>query len=93
MQKTIGVTELQENPEAVVEEVAEEHVPYVPTRGSRPRAALVPYEDPLRFRQLDEKQVLRRFQLLRARMAKATADLGEEKVAAEVEAARAELGA
>lgn len=40
-----------------------------------------------------EGEVLRRFGRLRARMAKASAGLSEEEVAAEVEAARAELEA
>ena len=93
MQKVIRVTELERNLEAVLDEVADQHVPYVLIRGSRPRAALVPYEEYLRFQQLDEKKILHRFQLLRARMAKATSGLSEEDVEAEVEAARAELGA
>jgi prevent-host-death family protein len=93
MEKAICVTELRGSLEEVIEEVAEEHIPYVLTRGDRPRAVLVPYEDFLRFRRLDEGQVVRRFQALRARLAKATADLTEEEVAVEVEAARAELGA
>jgi prevent-host-death family protein len=92
MPKRIRVTELQRKLEAVLDEVAEDHVPYVLVRDSQPRAALVPYEEYLRFRQLDEKTVLRRFQLLRARMAKISSEMSEDEVAAEVESARTELG-
>jgi prevent-host-death family protein len=93
MQKIIGVTDLQRRFKAVLDEVADEHVPYVLIRGSQPRAALVPYEDFLRYQKLDEGAVIERFQRLQKRMAEASADLSEEEVAAEVAAARAELEA
>ena len=69
MQKIIGVTELQRRFRSVFDEVAEEHVPYVLTRGSRPEAALIPYEEFLRFQALQEQDVLARFDGLVARMA------------------------
>lgn len=93
MQKIIGVTDLQRRLKSVLDEVAEQHVPYVLIRGSQPRAALVPYEDFLRYQEREEGEVLRRFGRLRARMAEASADLAEEEVAAEIAAARAELDA
>lgn len=93
MQKIIGVTDLQRRLKAVLDEVAEEHIPYVLIRGSQPRAVLVPYEEFLRYQELEEGEVLQRFGRLRARMAEASANLSEEEVAAEVEAARAELEA
>ena len=93
MQKIIGVTDLQRRFKTGLDEVAEDHVPYVLIRGSQPRAALVPYEEFLRYQELEEGEILRRFRRLRARMAKASADLSDEDVAAEVAAARAELDA
>jgi prevent-host-death family protein len=93
MQKIIGVTDLQRRLRAVLDEVAEDHVPYVLIRGSQPRAALVPYEEFLRYQELEEGEVLRRFGRLRARMAEASASLSEDEVAAEVAAAREELEA
>ena len=45
MQRIIGVTELQRRFRAVFDEVAKKRVPYVLTRGSRPEAALIPYEE------------------------------------------------
>lgn len=44
MQKIIGVTEMQRNFRRVFDDVAEGHIPYVLTRGSRPEAALIPYD-------------------------------------------------
>ncbi len=43
MNKIIGVTDLQRKFKKAFDEVAEEHVPYILTRGSRPEAALIPW--------------------------------------------------
>ena len=91
MQRIIGVTELQRRFRAVFDEVARERVPYVLTRGSRPEAALIPYEEFLRFQALNEQDLLARFDQLVARMAEQQANVSEEEVAADVVAARAEL--
>ena len=91
MQKTIGVTDLPRCLEAVLDEVAESHVPYVLIRDSLPRAALVPYEEYLRYKELEEGEVLQRFRRLRARMAEVSETMSEEEVAAEVAAVRDEL--
>lgn len=91
MQKIIGVTELQRRFRLVFDEVARKHVPYVLTRGSRPEAALIPYEEFLQFQALKEQDVLDRFDRLVARMAEQNAAISEEEVAADVAAARAEL--
>ncbi len=93
MQKVIGVTELQRRFRAVFDDVVRRHIPYVLTRGSRPEAALIPYEEFLRFQELREQDVLARFDQLMARMAEQNAAVDEEEVAADVAAARAELGA
>ena len=45
MQRIIGVTELQRRFRSVFDEVAKNHVPYVLTRGSRPEAVLIPYQE------------------------------------------------
>ena len=69
MQKVIGVTELQRRFRSVFDEVPKKRVPYVLTRGSRPEAALIPYEEFLRFQVLQEQDVLARFDRLVARLA------------------------
>ena len=66
---------------AVFDEVVHDKIPYVLTRGSRPEAALIPYEDFLRFQQLQEKEVLERFNRLLAKMAEMNAAYSEEEVA------------
>jgi prevent-host-death family protein len=92
MEKIIGVTELQRRFRSIFDEVTKENIPYVLTRGSRPEAALIPYEEFLRFQELKEQDVLARFDELVARMAKQNAGASEEEVAADVSAARNELG-
>ena len=92
MHKIIGVTELQRRFRPVFDQVVKENIPYVLTRGSRPEAALIPYEEFLRFQALQEQEVLARFDRLVTRMAEQNAAVGEEEVSADVAAARAELG-
>ena len=91
MHKIIGVTELQRRFRSVFDQVAEENIPYVLTRGSRPEAALIPYEEFLRFQALQEQDVLARFDRLVVRMAEQNEAISEEEVAADMAAARAEL--
>ena len=92
MQRIIGVTELQRRFRAVFDEVAKERVSYVLMRGSRPEAALIPYEEFLRFQALREQDLLARFDQLVARMAEQQANVTEEEVADDVATAREELG-
>ena len=87
MQRIIGVTELQRRFRAVFDEVVKRRVPYVLTRGSRPEAALIPYEEFLRFQALQEQEVLARFDRLVARMADQHAAVNEDQVAADVASA------
>ena len=91
MHKIIGVTELQRRFRPVFDQVVKENVPYVLTRGSRPEAALISYEEFLRFQALQEQQVLARFDQLVTRMAEQNAAISEEEIAADVAAAQAEL--
>jgi prevent-host-death family protein len=84
MDKIIGVTDLQRRFRKTFDEVAEEHVPYVLTRGSRPEAVLIPYEQYLRFIRADSKGILKRFDDLLARMSAANGRFSEEEVAKDV---------
>ena len=90
MQKIIGVTELQRRFRSVFDQVSEENVAYVLTRGSRPEAALISYEEFLRFQALQERDVMARFDRLVARMAEQNAAADESEVAADIEAALVE---
>ena len=91
-ERIIGVTDLQRNFKAVIDEVAERGVPYVLTRGSRPEAALLPYEEYLQLRHLQEKQVIFDVDQLLDRMRERTKERGEDEVVADVVRARSEVG-
>ena len=91
MQKIIGVTDLQRRFRAVFDEVAEKRIPYVLTRGSRPEAALLPYDEFLRFQEFQEKEILGQFDRLSARMDQRNAEFDDEEIARDVARARAEL--
>jgi len=86
MQKIIGVTELQRRFRSVFDEVATKSISYVLTRGSRPEAAMISYEDYLRFQTLQEEEILARFDASTERMADRNARFTDEEVAADVQA-------
>lgn len=88
--KIIGVTELQRRFRAVFDEVREDRVPYVLTRGSRPEAVLLPYEEYQRLEQLDEKEVVYRFDRLLERAGQRNENVPDEDVIEDVRRARAE---
>ena len=85
MQRIIGVTELQRRFRSVFDEVAKEHTPYILTRGSRPEAALIPYEEFLRYQAWNEQDLLARFDQLLERMARQNAAASEKEVKVRVE--------
>lgn len=87
MQKIIGVTDLQRQFRTVFDDVVFEHTPYVLTRGSRPEAALIPYDEYLQFLQLREADVLQRMDEVRTRLAERNAAYSFDEVAADVAAA------
>lgn len=87
MNKIIGVTEMQRRFRTVFDEVVKHHIPYVLTRGSRPEAVLVPYEQYLKFVQADEAGVLKRFDTLVARMDIANARYSDAEIEADLQSA------
>lgn len=88
MQKIIGVTELQRKFRAFFEDVASKGIPLILTRGSRPEAVLISYEDYLRFQELQESEVLANFDRVWKRLAEANAEYSLDDIAADIEEAR-----
>ena len=84
MQKIIGVSELQRKFRPFFESVVRKHTPLILTRGSRPEAVLISYEDYLRYQQMEESEVLGRFERVWNRLAEVNAEFS----AADIEAAR-----
>jgi prevent-host-death family protein len=91
MNRIIGVTELQRQFRRVFEEVANNRVPYVLTRGSRPEAALIPYEDYLKFRQVQEAEVEARMARLVAKMGELNTRFSDEEIEADLREADREI--
>ena len=91
MSNVIGVTDLQRKFRPIFDEVAYHGRSYILTRGSRPEAAIIPYADFLRFQQLQEKQVLARFDRLLARMSQLNAMYSDAEIEADLQAADADL--
>jgi prevent-host-death family protein len=88
MQKIIGVTELQRKFRSFFEDVVRKRISIVLTRGSRPEAVLLPYEDYQRFQQMQESEVLARFDQVWNRLAQLNASFSDEEIASDIEAAR-----
>ena len=88
MEKIIGVTELQRRFRPFFEGVVRKHIPLILTRGSRPEAVLIPYEDYLRFQQMQEGEVLARFDQVWDRLAELNAEFSEAEISSDIKAAR-----
>lgn len=88
MQQIIGVTELQRKFRSFFDEVVRKRTPLILTRGSRPEAVLIPYEDYLRFQQMQESEVLAHFDRVWNRLAEVNSAISAEELAADIEAAR-----
>ena len=88
MQQIIGVTELQRKFRAFFEGVVSKRIPLVLTRGSRPEAVLIPYEDYLRFQQMQEGEALAHFDRVWNRLAEVNAKFSDKEIAADIESAR-----
>jgi prevent-host-death family protein len=93
MNKIIGVTELQRKFRSVFDEVVKQQMPYILTRGSRPEAVLIPYNQFLKYAQTDEAGVVDRFNKMLAHLAEANALYTEDEVEADLAAATQTLRA
>jgi prevent-host-death family protein len=88
MNKIIGVTELQRKFRLFFEDVVSKRTPLILTRGSRPEAVLISYEDYLRYQQMQEAEVLAHFDQVWTRLAEVNAEYSEEEISADIKTAR-----
>lgn len=88
MQKIVGVTELQRKFRPFFEEVVRKRIPLVLTRGSRPEAALISYEDYLRFQQMQESEALAHFDAVWNGLAEVNDAYSDEEIVVDIKAAR-----
>ena len=88
MQQIVGVTELQRKFRSFFETVVDKHTPVILTRGSRPEAVLISYDDYLHFQQLQENEVLARFDKVWNRLAEVNAGASDAELTKNIKAAR-----
>ena len=88
MQLIVGVTELQRRFRSFFDQVVGKRSQIILTRGSRPEAVLIPYEDYLRFQQMQETEVLARFDQVWERLDELNTPYSDEEIAADIQEAR-----
>ncbi|MBC8335784.1 MAG: type II toxin-antitoxin system Phd/YefM family antitoxin [Anaerolineales bacterium] len=88
MQEIVGVTELQRRFRSFFDQVVQKNMPLVLTRGSRPEAVMIPYQDYLRFQQMQESEVLARFDRVWEKLGELNAEYSDDEIAADIRAAR-----
>ncbi len=91
MEKIIGVTELQRNFRLIFDEVSNRGIPYILTRGSKPEAVLIPYDDYIDYKKKEELEVLIGFDKMWQRVSERNQEYTLEEIQAEIDAARDEL--
>lgn len=88
MQKIVGVTEFQRRLRSFLDDIVQKQISIVLTRNSNPETALIPYRDYLRFQQMQESEVLARFNQVWNRLAQLNSSFSSKEIAADIEAAR-----
>ena len=88
MLKIVGVTELQRRFRPFFEDVVRRRTPLVLTRGSRPEAVLIPYDDYVRFQQMEESEVLAHFEQVWERLSQVNEEAQLDEMNADIQAAR-----
>jgi prevent-host-death family protein len=87
MDKIIGVTDLQRNFRNVLDDVVEQKASYILTRGSRPEAVLISYDQYRQFVAGKSDDVLIRIERLLARMVVQNAPYADAEVEADLKEA------
>jgi prevent-host-death family protein len=91
MDRIIGVTELQRRFKSVFDDVINNQTPYILTRGSRPEAVLIPYEEYVRYQTINEENLKERFEEALEKIRQAVGERSEEEMQADIEAAIREV--
>lgn len=88
MQQIIGVTELQRKFRSFFDLVVNKGQPIILTRGSRPEAVLIPYEDYERYQQLQENEILAKFDAVWEKLDNLNASYSDDEIENDIENAR-----
>ena len=88
MQEIVGVTELQRRFRSFFDQVVQKNTPLILTCGSRPEAVMIPYQEYLRFQQIQESEVLARFDRVWEKLGELNAEYSDDEIAADIRTAR-----
>jgi prevent-host-death family protein len=91
MDQIIGITELQNRFRAVFEDVTKNRIPYILTRGNKPQAVLIPYEEYLKYKKFSDEEANHKFDAMQKRLGVLNAKYSDEEVQSDVEAAIQEV--
>ena len=91
MNQIIGVTELQRRFRSVFDDVTKKGIPYVLTRGSKPEAVLLPYEEYVKFKRLSDEEANQKFDAMMERLGKLNAKFSDDEISADVDEAIREV--
>ena len=86
MHQIVSETELQCRFRSFFDQVVKKRTSIILTRRSRPEAVLIPYEDYLRFREMQETEMLARFDQVWDRLDKLNATYSNVEIAADIKA-------
>jgi len=93
VKKIVTIGELMRGIGPIFEEVADGNTPYILTRDSQPKAALIPYAEYERLQRLQSNELWREVDELLERMAQRNSHFSEDEVAADIEDAIREVRA
>ena len=88
MQKIISTMKLRRQFRKFFEDVVRTRIYLVLTRNARPEAALIPYDDYLRFQQMQESEALAHFDQAWNRLAQLNAAYSDDEIVMDVKVAR-----
>jgi prevent-host-death family protein len=91
MNKIIGVTALVRNFRVVFDEVTNGKTPYVLTRGSRPEAVIIPYEEWMKHFRASDVDLKRQIAKLQADMIRLNARLSDDEIDRDLRTATREI--
>lgn len=84
MEHIIGVTELQRRFRSVLDEVTKKRFSVVLTKGSRPEAVLIPYDEYLRMRSVEQEKIMSHLDEVLSRLAALNKEFSDEEVDADL---------
>jgi prevent-host-death family protein len=87
MSQMVSMTDLRRRFKEMMDRVIRRREPLILTRANRPEAALIPYDDFVRFQNLQESEMFKRFDAVLEKMEQANARYSDEEIESDLLAA------